>query len=192
MKKYALYQRVSTLDQSTINQEVLLIQYAKQHGYDFDLYSETESTRHSRPVKAALLQKLRNGEYEGVIIYKIDRWARSSTELLLEIKELVDKGLAFISISDNLDFSSATGRLHFQILAIFSEFERSLIADRTRLALRRKKELEGLRLGRPKGSKDKKARRKSGYILRHARERQETDSKKGIMKPIEDYIDIQV
>jgi putative DNA-invertase from lambdoid prophage Rac len=191
MKKYALYQRVSTIDQSTINQEVLLVQYAKQHGYDFDLYSETESSRRSRPVKQALLQKLRNAEYQGLILYKIDRWARSSTELLLEIKELVDKGIAFISVSDNLDFSSATGRLHFQILAIFAEFERSLISERTRLALKRKKEFEGIRLGRPKGSKDKKERRKSGYILRHARERQEVDSKNGIKKPIEDYIDIQ-
>jgi putative DNA-invertase from lambdoid prophage Rac len=191
MKKYALYQRVSTIDQSTINQEVMLIEYAKHHGYDYDLYSETESSRRSRPVKQALLQKLRNAEYQGLILYKIDRWARSSTELLLEIKELVDKGIAFISVSDNLDFSSATGRLHFQILAIFAEFERSLISERTRLALKRKKEFEGVRLGRPKGARDKKERRKSGYILRHARERKEIDSKNGIQKPIEHYIDIQ-
>jgi hypothetical protein len=57
--------------------------------------------------------------------------------------------------------------------------------------LKRKKEFEGVRLGRPKGARDKKERRKSGYILRHARERQEIDSKNGIKKPIEDYIDIQ-
>jgi DNA invertase Pin-like site-specific DNA recombinase len=86
---------------------------------------------------------------------------------------------------------SATGRLHFQILAIFAEFERSLISDRTRLALRRKKEVDGVTLGRPVGSKDKKSRRKSGYILRHAREKQESASQIGIHKPIQDFIDKQ-
>jgi len=191
MNKYALYQRVSTLDQSTENQRVRLIEYANQHGFEYDIYDEVESSRRTRPVKQRLLQKLRNGEYAGCIVYKIDRWARSSTELILEIKELVDKGIAFISISDNLDFSSATGRLHFHILAIFSEFERSLISDRTKIALRRKKEVDKITLGRPIGAKDKKARRKSGYILRHAREKQEADSKNGINKPIQDYIDKQ-
>lgn len=188
MKKYALYIRVSTLDQTVENQKVRLVEYAKQHRYKFDIYEEVESSRRTRPVKQQLLQKLRQGDYAGCIVYKIDRWARSSTELILEIKELVDRGIAFISVSDNLDFSSATGRLHFHILAIFSEFERSLISERTRLALRRKKEFEGIRLGRPKGSKDKKERRRSGYILRHARERQGIDTKNGIQKPIEEYI----
>lgn len=188
MKPYALYLRVSTLDQTVENQKVRLIEYAKQHGYKFDIYEEVESSRRTRPVKQQLLQRLRQGDYAGCIVHKIDRWARSSTELILEIKELVDRGIAFISVSDNLDFSSATGRLHFQILAIFAEFERSLISERTRLALRRKKEFDGIRLGRPKGSKDKKERRRSGYILRHARERQEIDSRNGIQKPIEEYI----
>jgi len=196
MKKYALYQRVSTADQSTSSQRDVLIRFANEKGFEYDLYDEVESTRKTRPVKQALLQKLRNGEYEGVIVNKIDRWARSSTELILEIKELVDKGIAFISVSDQLDFSTATGRLHFQILAVFAEFERSLISDRTRSALsalKRRNETEGNGkcLGRPKGSKDKKTRRKSGYILRHAREKQEADSQTGIHKPIEDYIDKQ-
>ena len=79
--------------------------------------------------------------------------------------------------------------LHFQILAIFAEFERSLISDRTRIALRRKKEVDGVTLGRPVGSKDKKSRRKSGYILRYASEKQESASQIGIHKPIQDFID---
>ena len=191
MKRFALYVRVSTFDQTVENQKVRLIEFAKSNGYEFEIYEEVESSRRTRPVKQLLLNKLRNGEYAGVIVYKIDRWARSSTELILEIKELVDRGIAFISVSDSLDFSSATGRLHFQILAIFAEFERAIISERTKLALRRKKEFEGVRLGRPVGSKDKKERRRSGYILRHARQRQETDFKKGIKKPIEVYINNQ-
>ena len=193
MKRYAIYQRVSTVDQQTKSQQDVLVRYAEEKGYNFDIYDEVESTRRTRPVKQALLQKLRNEEYSGVIVYKIDRWARSSTELILEIKELVDKGITFISVSDNLDFSSATGRLHFQILAVFAEFERSLISERTKIALQRKKRLlesegEGKSLGRPKGSRDKKPRRKSGYVLRHAQEKQKADAKKGNHKPIEDYL----
>ncbi len=191
MNKYALYQRVSTLDQTVENQKVRLIEFANQQGYEYDIYEEVESSRRTRPVKQELLQKLRNFEYAGVIVYKIDRWARSSTELLLEIKELVDKNIAFISITDNLNFLNAAGRLHFQILAIFAEFERSLISERTKLALKRKKEVDGITLGRPIGARDKQQRRKSGYILRHARERQQSASQNGIHKPIQDYIDKQ-
>ena len=97
MNKFALYQRVSTLDQTNENQKVRLIEYANQYGYEYDIFEEIESSRRTRPVKQALLQKLRNGEYAGCIVYKIDRWARSSTELILEIKELVDKDIVFIS-----------------------------------------------------------------------------------------------
>ena len=188
MSKYALYQRVSTLDQQNENQQEIIEVFATQKGYEFDMFSEVESSRKTRPVKQELLRKLRKGEYAGVIVYRIDRWARSSTELILEIKELVDHGIAFISVSDQLDFSSATGRLHFQMLAIFAEFERSLISERTKIALQRKKNA-GVQLGRPKGSKDSKTRKRSGYILRHAKERQQIDAEKGIHCPIEDYID---
>lgn len=188
MGKYAIYSRVSMLDQSVDAQKVSLIEYAKQRGFDYDVYEEVESSRRTRPIKQILLQKLRNGDYIGCIVYRIDRWARSSTELILEIKELTDKNIAFISVSDNLDFSTSTGRLHFQLLAIFAEFERSLISERTRLALRKKKEYDGIQLGRPKGSHDKKPRRKSGYILRHAREKQVADTKNGINKPIQEYL----
>jgi putative DNA-invertase from lambdoid prophage Rac len=90
MNCFALYLRVSTLDQTNENQKVRLIEYAKQKGFEFEIFEEIESSRRTRPVKQVLLQKLRNGEYAGVIVHKIDRWARSSTELILEIKELVD------------------------------------------------------------------------------------------------------
>ena len=65
------------------------------------------------------------------MVYKLDRWARSSTELILDTKELIDKGIGFVSISDNIDFSSASGRLYFAILSAFAEFERELIRERT-------------------------------------------------------------
>jgi DNA invertase Pin-like site-specific DNA recombinase len=188
IKNIALYARVSTTEQTVENQKIRLIEYAERNGYTFDIYEETESSRKTRPVKQALLAKLRQNQYDAVVVYKLDRWARSSTELILDTKELIDKGIAFISISDNLNFGTASGKLHFQILSAFAEFERELIRERTIEGLRRAK-LQGKLGGRPRGSKDTKKRKKSGYILREARKRQKLDENNGIHKSVEAYLD---
>jgi len=186
-KPYALYCRVSTDKQTNDNQKIRLLQFAIDNNLRYDLYEEIESTRKSRPVKQELMESLRKGDYKGVIVYKIDRWARSFSELILNIEELNKKNIDFISISDNLDFSSATGQLHFQILSAFTEFERSLISERTREGIRRARE-QGKTLGRPKGSKDKKRRKRTGYLLREAHKRKGQDKDKGIIKSLDQYI----
>jgi putative DNA-invertase from lambdoid prophage Rac len=188
MSKIALYCRVSLSNgsQTTENQKIRLIEYAERQGLEYDIYEETESTRKTRPVKQALLAKLRNHNYDAVIVYKLDRWARSSTELILDTKELIDKGVGFISLSDNIDFCSASGKLHFAILSAFAEFERELIRERTIEGLRRAK-LQGKQSGRPKGSKDTKKRRKSGYILREVRKRKINAEGNGLFKSIDDF-----
>ena len=189
MNHVALYCRVSLSNgsQTTENQKIRLIEYAEKNNLSYGIYEESESTRKTRPIKQALLEKLRNHGYDAVIVYKLDRWARSSTELILDTKELLDKGIGFISISDNLDFTSAAGKLHFQILSAFAEFERELIRERTIEGLRRAK-LQGKNAGRPKGSKDGKKRKKSGYIIREALKRQKNDEFNGIYKTIETYL----
>lgn len=187
MNHIALYVRVSTSEQTVENQRIRLIEYAEKNGCKYDVFEEVESTRKTRPVKQALLAKLRLNQYESVVVYKLDRWARSSTELILDTKELIDKGVGFISISDNLDFGTAAGKLHFQILSAFAEFERELIRERTLEGLRRAK-LQGKQAGRPKGSKDTKKRRKSGYFLREARKKQTKEANVGINKSIHSYM----
>ena len=111
------------------------------------------------------MRRLRLREFDCLLIWKLDRWARSSQELTIEIEELYNKGIIFISLSDNIDLSTATGKLQFQILSAFAEFERNLIRERTLEGLNRARK-EGKRLGRPKGSKDKKVRKKGGYYMR--------------------------
>ncbi len=185
--KIGLYCRVSTHNQTNDNQKIRLLQYASQNNLKFDLYEEVESSRKTRPVKQELMQKLRQGKYKAVIVYKLDRWARSSTELIIDCKELIDKGVNFISISDNIDFMSASGRLHFQILCAFAEFERELIRERTIEGLKRAKS-QNKTLGRPKGKKDSKPRPKSGYIIREAKKRKLFDENKGLYQGIENYV----
>jgi len=176
ISKVALYCRVSTSEQDTSNQEFRLVEYAKKMEWDYDIFTEIESTRKSRPIKQILLKRLRNKDYDAILVFKLDRYARSSSELILEIKELIERGITFISLTDNLDFTTASGKLHFQILSAFAEFERELIRERTIEGLRRTK-MQGTQLGRPKGSKDKKKRSKAGYLIREANKRKATTSR---------------
>ena len=92
---------------------------------------------------------------------------KSLQELVSEIKELYEKGVKFIAMRDNIDLSNPQGRLQFNIIAVFAEFERDLIQQRTLDGLARAR-AQGKTLGRPKGSKDKKKRRRSGYHQRWA------------------------
>lgn len=165
--RVALYARVSTGGQDTKNQLPALTRYAEAQGWDAVLFEEQESARGTRPIKQEVLRALRAGEFAGVVVWKLDRWGRSVSELVREIHELTERGRFFASITDNIDLSTATGKLHLTILAAFAEFEKNLISERTREALARKK-AEGVQLGRPKGSKDKKQRRRSGYWKRYA------------------------
>ena len=185
--KVALYCRVSNGNsQTTENQKIRLLQYVTDKNLKFDLFEEMESKRKTRPVKQRMMEKLRNREYSSIIVFKLDRFARSSTELILDTKEIIDKGIGFISLSDNIDFSTASGKLHFQILCAFAEFERELIRERTIEGLNRTKS-QGKTLGRPNGSKDKSNRKKSGYYLREMKNRQSIDEKKGVFKELASY-----
>jgi len=163
--KYAIYARTSKIDQHPENQLIELERYAKANGYEYDVYSEKESTRKTRPVKAGLLAKIRKREYQGVIVWKISRWARSFFELIQEVEEFRKKNISFISLDLGVDTSTTTGMFTFRILSAVADLERENIRENTNLGLQRAKE-EGKKLGRPKGSKDKKQRRRSGYYNR--------------------------
>ena len=164
--RVAIYCRVSTEEQTTENQRIRLTEYADRRQWTYDVYEETMSSRKTRPVKYDLLNKLRRKEYDAVLVYKLDRWARSSTELINEVTELYEKSVSFISLTDNIDLSTSAGKLQFQILAAFAEFERNLIRERTLEGLHRAKK-QGKKLGRPAGSKDARPRKKGGYYMRY-------------------------
>ena len=132
--KVALYARVSTQDQHPENQLQQLIDYAKRNGYQYDIYEEKESTRKTRPVKNQLYQKLLHGDYAGVIVVALTRWARSLTELVREVTILYEKGVTFTSLKESIDLNSATGRLQFHLFCSFAEFERDMISERTKAA----------------------------------------------------------
>ncbi len=170
--RYAIYCRVSMEDKQTNeNQRPPLIKYAKQNKWDYKVFQETESSRKIRPVKEELLKKLWAREFDGLLIYKLDRWARTVKEHVLEIQELVESGIHFVSLKDNVDLTTSSGKLQFHILGAFSEFEREQIRERTLDGLERAKR-QGKSLGRPTGSEDSKPRKTEGYFKREANKRQ--------------------
>lgn len=154
-----IYARVSTQDQNLDNQIIKLREYASRQGYQWTLKVEKESTRKTRPVKNEVYQDLLRNEYDILLIYKFDRWARSTRELITDFEILVERGIKIFSYTEAIDLSSSMGKLQLTMLSAFAQFERDLIRERTLAGLERAR-VQGKKLGRPKGSKDTKYRKK--------------------------------
>jgi len=155
--KVAIYCRVSRGDLNTDNQRLRLEEYAKLKGWDYDIFEEIESTRKTRPIKERVLYEVRNGKYDGILIYKLDRWARSLQELIINVVEITSKGKQFIVLTQPFDTTSSSGMLMMQILGAFAEFEREMIRERTMAGLQRARD-KGIKLGRPRKAIKKQGR----------------------------------
>jgi len=147
--KIAIYLRTSKIEQKLDNQKIPLIKYAKQQGWDYEIFKEQESTRKTRPVQYDLYNRLLKKEFNGVLVYKFDRWARSSQELINHFNEFLNRNIRFISYSENIDLGTPSGRMMFTIISAMAEFERDLIRERTLAGLARAK-AQGKKLGRPR------------------------------------------
>lgn len=168
--KYALYTRVSTDEQDNENQIIVLKEYALRNNLVYDTYKEKESTNKLRPIKKKILAQIQKGIYQGIIIYKLDRWGRSYIELLNDLEFIIEHNIEFISVTENINLKTPSGRLHFHILASFAEYEKATIKQRTKDGLNRTK-ANGTVLGRPLGSKDSKRRSNKKYIERERKKK---------------------
>ena len=125
------YARVSTDDQHTENQ----IAQLKKAGCE-RIYKETASGgRWDRPELQACLQHLRKGDV--LVVWKLDRLSRSLSDLLRILKKVDDEGAGFQSLTENVDTTTSAGRLMMNMLGSFSQFERDMIRERTKLGLAR-------------------------------------------------------
>ena len=159
--KIAIYCRVSRTDQILENQINPLVEYAKRMGYEYEIFTEKESTRKSRPVQWDLYNRLLKKEFDGLLFYKLDRWARSLKELVTHMEALHEKGVILISYMENIDLGTSTGKLMMQIMGSFAEFERSIIRERTLAGLDRARS-QGKTLGRPRIHQKRKVVGKQG------------------------------
>lgn len=155
----AIYIRVSTQDQaqhgfSLDAQEDSLQNYAKALGYEiYKLYrDEGKSAKDlNRPEMINLLRDAEARKFQAIFIYKLDRFSRSLKDLILTIDKLKDWGIDFVSLQDKIETASASGKLMFQIIGAFAEFERNIIGDRTKFGMERKVKEGGFITKAPKG-----------------------------------------
>jgi DNA invertase Pin-like site-specific DNA recombinase len=155
--KVALYARVSTEDQNPLSQMAQLEEYAKRNQYEiYKEYTDIISgTKDSRPQFNQLLTDMRQNKFSAICVTKLDRLGRSLRHLLGLIDEFNAAGIGMIATTQNIDTKSSAGKLQLQIMGAFAEFERNLISERTREALK-----GNLRVG--KRGRDKKERKKRG------------------------------
>ncbi|WP_455275191.1 recombinase family protein [Ralstonia thomasii] len=136
------YARVSTQEQETHAQTDALA----KAGVGF-IFSEKRSggTTARRPELEKLLRLLKRGDT--VVVYKLDRIARSLKDLLRIIERIEEKGAQFRSLTEALDTSTPAGRMLFHMVGAFAEFERELIRERTRAGMEAAVK-RGVKLGR--------------------------------------------
>jgi DNA invertase Pin-like site-specific DNA recombinase len=147
----ALYLRVSTPDQKPDLQFDGLRAYAARAGLDIvqDFCDVGVSgRREGRPQLNALMASVRNREIDCVLVWKFDRFARSTRHLLAALEEFNHLGVRFVSVQDQIDTDSPMGRAMFTIIGAMAELESSLISERVTAGMRAA-ETRGKHLGRP-------------------------------------------
>ena len=145
-----LYARVSTQDQQTIPMQTrALREYANRRGWTIALQvKEIGSGASQRERREQLLEAARRREIDVVLVWRLDRWGRSVTDLLATLQELEHLGVGFVSLTEALDLTTPTGRAMAGLLAVFAEFEREILRERVRAGLAHARQ-NGQRLGRP-------------------------------------------
>lgn len=146
----ALYVRVSTTDQNPEMQHVELNAYASARNFNVThTYEDRASgTNTNRPAFKEMLSSARARQIDLILVWKLDRFARSMRDLVVHLQELDDIGVKFVSLRDQFDLTTAAGRLMMNVVGSFAQFEASLISERVKSGIENARR-NGKRLGRP-------------------------------------------
>jgi DNA invertase Pin-like site-specific DNA recombinase len=150
MLRAGLYARVSTNDQQTIPLQIrALREYTARRGWTIALQvKEVGSGASQRQLREKLLEAARRREIDVILVWRLDRWGRSVTDLLATLQELEHLGVGFVSLNEALDLTTPAGRAMAALLAVFAAFEREILQERVRAGLAHARQ-NGKRLGRP-------------------------------------------
>ena len=153
--KAALYLRVSTGEQTTDNQRLELEAWTKRAGHDvIGVYEDNGISgakgRTARPAFDRLLKDATRRRFDIVAVWHVDRLGRSLQDLVAFLNEIHAAGVDLYIHAQAIDTTTPAGKALFQMLGVFSEFERSIIQERIRAGLARARE-KGTRSGRPIG-----------------------------------------
>src|ERR1700683_913380 len=151
--RVAIYARVSTANngQDSSMQTRELREYCERRGWKCagEYVDEGISgSKANRPELNRLMADAHRRRFDAVVVWKFDRFARSVSHLLRALENFGALGIEFVSLSEQLDTSTPTGKMVFTILGSVAELERSLIGERVKAGLRNAK-AKGVKLGRP-------------------------------------------
>ncbi len=156
--KAAIYARVSTTNgQDPTMQTRELKEYCERRGWKLaGEYIDVgiSGAREKRPELDRLMVDAHRRRFDAVVVWKFDRFARSVSHLLRALETFKALGIEFVSLSEQMDTSTPTGKMVFTVLGAVAELERSLIAERVRAGLRNAR-AKGKRLGRPRKAVDR-------------------------------------
>lgn len=146
--KVGIYARVSTVDQHTLPLQMqALKKYVKSRQWKIVMQiEEVGSGASGRPKRDQLLKAARQRKIEAIIVWRLDRWGRSVSDLVGTLQELTELKVGFISLMEALDLTTATGRAMAGLLAVFAEFERDLLCERVKAGI-----AHARKLGKPHG-----------------------------------------
>jgi len=169
-RRVAIYARVSTQDQDPQMQLRELRSYAKHRTFIIahEFIDHVSGATSERPELSKLWQAARARKIDTVLVWKFDRFARSTKQLIDALEEFRHVAVDFISITEQIDTSSPMGKAMFTVISAIAEFERSLISERVRSGIA-KARAQGKQHGRPKTSaetiKEIKRLRRQGKSL---------------------------
>jgi DNA invertase Pin-like site-specific DNA recombinase len=149
-KNAAVYVRVSTSDQHTELQESELREYCERRSWKYVLYRDhaQSGARENRPALTEMMKDIRKRKIDVIVIWALDRLARSLKHLLTIAEECKTLGVDIVCLKQNIDTTLPAGRLTFQVLGAVAEFEREMLRERVRSGMAAAKRA-GKRIGRP-------------------------------------------
>ena len=149
--KAGIYARVSTHDQHTLDMQIeAMKKYATARCWQIE--TEIGSGAKDWPMRSELLKQAKRRQIDVIIVWKLDRWARSVNDLFQTLNELSSLGVGFISLTEALDLTTASGRAMAGLLAIFAEFEREILRERVKAGIAHAR-TKGKAHGRPASTK---------------------------------------
>jgi len=135
----ALYARVSTTDKGQDSDLQLqeLREYAVRRGWDAQEFVDegVSGAATKRPALDSLLKAARSRKIDTIIVWRLDRLGRSLSHLLSMLNEFESLGVQFVSLRENIDMTTPTGRLMAHLIGAFAEFEREIIRERVRAGI---------------------------------------------------------
>ena len=152
MKKVALYLRVSTTSQTCENQRRELETYCQRQGWVIaKVYEDSgfSGSKSDRPALNEMLTDAAKSKFAVLVVWKIDRLARSTSDLLNILLTLKNYGVDFCSTTQAIDTTTSYGKMVLTFLGAIAEFERDTIIERVKSGIERAK-ANGVKLGRPR------------------------------------------